>query len=312
MEENSFFESLKYSFLQGNTRKVLIEVMDLIITLWPYLVIGIIISTLVKIYFTEEALKKYLKGSNLITIITATILGIISPLGSYVSFPLIATFFALGFPLAPLIAFAIASPLINPAIFILTQGTLGTEIAVVRVISAIIIGVSAGMVTNYLIVRFPQAFHLRVKPGKGSYKTKLGSGRINFRIFLHEAYRFSIYISKHFALGIFIAALVKVLIPANLIMQFLGEGNLSVLLATGAGVPLYSCGGAALPVLEELLYIGVSKGAILAFCISGPAIKLSSLVLLNSLFRRGVISLYLSITFIGALFLGLFYQLFHF
>lgn len=305
-----FFESIRYSFLNGHTRQVLLEVADLFLILWPYLVIGIIISTFVKIYFTEKTIQKFFGKRKIVTICIATCLGIVSPLGAYVTLPLIASFLALGTPLAPLIAFAVASPLINPAIFFLTQGTLGLEMAIVRVISALILGISAGLAAQFLVVRFPNSFSLKSLPPNKSFEQKMGKGKLTFSIFIFEAYRFSRYIVKYFALGIFIAAIVKVIIPANLLADFLSSNSkLSVLLATGAGVPLYSCGGAALPVLKELVDLGVGKGSILAFCISGPAIKLSTLVLLNSIFEKGVLLLYLSIGIVGALFLGFLYQL---
>jgi uncharacterized protein len=310
MNLTEFFKSIWYSFLNGHTRQVLLEVADLFITLWPYLVIGILISSLVKIYFTERTVKKFFENRKIGPLLIASCLGVISPLGAYVTLPLIASFYALGTPLAPLIAFSVASPLINPAIFFLTQGTLGTEMAIARVVSALFLGISAGMATRFFILRFPESFQLKSVPSNKSFEQKIGKGNLSLSLFVNETYRYTRYIFKYFALGIFIAALVKVLIPANLIADFLGTNSkVSILLATAAGVPLYSCGGAALPVLKELLYLGVGKGAILAFCISGPAIKLSTIVLLNTIFRKGVLILYLSIGIVGALFLGFIYQL---
>lgn len=310
MNLTEFLQSIRYSFLNGHTRQVLLEVVDLFITLWPYLVIGILISTFVKIYFTEKTVKKFFENRKTGTILIASCLGVISPLGAYVTLPLIASFYALGTPLAPLIAFSVASPLINPAIFLLTQGTLGLEMAIARVVSALVLGISAGMATLFFIVRIPSGFQLKSVPLNNAFEQKIGKGNLSLSVFMHEAYTYTRYIFKHFALGIFIAALVKVMIPANLIADFLGSGSkISILLATGAGVPLYSCGGAALPVLKELLDFGVGKGAILAFCISGPAIKLSTIVLLNTIFRKGVLILYLSIGIVGALILGFIYQL---
>ncbi len=307
MEE--LLKRIEYSFLNGNTRRVLIELWDLFLTLWPYLLIGIAISTLVKIYITQDLIKKVLSGNKLITIVFAAVLGVISPLGSYVTLPLIATLLSIGVPLAPLIAFAMASPVINPTIFLLTKGTLGMEMAIMRVLAAILLGVLAGFTINMLFARHKNLFEIKTLPKDDILEKKLGKGAYSNRLFLYEFWRYTRYISKHFFLGIFIAAIVKVVIPANLIMRFLGNGNLSVLLATGAGVPLYSCGGAALPVLQELRAMGVQSGAILAFCVSGPAIKLSTLVLLNTLFKRGILYLYLFLTVLVSLFLGFIYQL---
>ncbi len=310
MSLNDFLYSLRYSFINGHTRQVGLEVINLFVILWPYLFIGIIISTFVKIYFTEKTVKKFFENKKTGAILFASLLGIISPLGAYVTLPLIASFYALGTPLAPLIAFSLASPLINPSIFLLTQGTLGLEMAIVRVISAFILGTTAGFAARFFILRYPASFELKSLPDK-TFEKKIGKGELSVSIFFNEAYRYTRYMLKHFMLGIFVAALVKVLIPANIISDFLGSNTkMSILLATVAGVPLYSCGGAALPVLKELVELGVGKGAILAFCISGPAIKLSTIVLLTTIFRKGVFILYFLTAIVGALFLGFLYQLF--
>jgi uncharacterized membrane protein YraQ (UPF0718 family) len=82
-----------------------------------------------------------------------------------------------------------------------------------------------------------------------------------------------------------------------------------VLFATGAGIPLYSCGGAAIPVLYQLSELGMTKGAILAFFISGPSTRISNLVIMKSVFSLRLLIIYLSIVLVGAVILGYVYNL---
>jgi uncharacterized protein len=299
---NDFLEKLYYNFLHSYTKQVIDEVIFLILELLPYLLIGILISTLIKQYLSAEKLKNILSGKNIyIAILIASLLGIVSPLGAYVVIPLSAALIAAGLPVSPIVAFMVSSPLINPGLFILTWGALGLEMAIARVISALFIGIAAGVITQIAINhRF-----VGIKPQKVIDSNDI----IKKRTFWDEAFRYTKYISKHFMIGILIAALTKVLIPVEWIINFVGQNHVvSVFTATAAGIPLYSCGGAAIPVMQQLADMGVDKGAILAFFISGPATKISNVVLLISLYKKGSVYLYFTLSILGAILFGLIYH----
>jgi uncharacterized membrane protein YraQ (UPF0718 family) len=197
----------------------------------------------------------------------------------------------------------VSSPLINPGLFILTWGALGPEMAIMRCVSAFILGIGAGFITQYALSQ--KYFGVRPQPEIDTSKI------IKKRTFLNEAIQYTKYISKHFFIGILIAALTKALIPITWISNFMGENHfVSILAATIAGVPLYSCGGTAIPVMQQLTNMGVDKGAILAFFISGPATKIANVILLTSVYKKGVTYVYFFVSIIGAFVLGLLYHFF--
>jgi uncharacterized membrane protein YraQ (UPF0718 family) len=300
---SDFIEKIYYNFLHSYTRQVIDEVFFLIIKLLPYLFIGSLISTAIKQYISAEKLKKWISGKNYFyAVVVATLLGIVSPVGSYVVIPLSAALVAAGLPLSPVVAFMVSSPLINPGLFILTFGALGPEMAIARCLSAFIIGVSAGLITQFALSHK----YIGIKPQQVIDSTTI----LVKRTFLEEAFRYTKYISKHFFIGILLAALTKVLLPVEWVVDFVGQDHfLSIISATIAGVPLYSCGGAAIPVMQQLSEMGVDKGAILAFFISGPATKIPNVVLLFAMYKKGIVYLYLTLSILGAILLGF---LFHF
>jgi len=297
------WNDLYYRFLQSHTCRVIEQVHVLILQLLPYLVISIILSTVIKQYTTTENLKRFISGKNVyVSIVIAALLGIVSPLGSYVVIPLAAALILAGVPLAPVIAFMVSSPLINPGLFILTLGALGPEMAVMRVVSAFILGVSAGLITHYTMNN-----KLAVKNQPVGDASKL----IKKRTFFHEALAYTKYISKYFFIGIFFAALTKVFIPVAWLSTILGSNHvISIFAATLAGVPFYTCGGAELPVIQQLADLGADKGAILAYFISGPATKVATVVLLVSVFKKKIVYLYFAVSIIGAILMGLVYHYF--
>jgi uncharacterized membrane protein YraQ (UPF0718 family) len=298
----SFWQNLYDHYLHSYTKKVIDEIIFLIIQLLPYLIIGIIISTVIKQYASAENLKKIISGKNtIISILVASLLGIVSPLGSYVVIPLSAALVTAGLPLSPMVAFMVSSPLINPGLFLLTLGAFGPEMAIMRCVSAFLLGISAGFITQFAISQ--KYLGVRLQPNINI------SNLIKKRTFFNEALQYTKYISKHFFIGILIAALTKALIPVTWISNFVGQGSfLSIISATIAGVPLYSCGGAAIPVMQQLSDMGVDKGAILAFFISGPATKVANVVLLTSIYKKGITYVYFAVSIIGAILLGMLYH----
>ena len=316
---------LYYRFLNSYTKQVLDEIISLVIQLLPYVIVGTFVTVIIKRNITAETFKKFISGKNIIfSIIIAALLGIVSPLGSYVVIPLSAALVMAGLPLAPVMAFAVSSPLINPNLIILTAGALGTEMAVMRCVSAFVLGVSAGLITQMFIKsqnigikgddETDTKLNFSIADGKSAFNNQINndaSKLIVRRPFWVETWKHTKYISKHFSIGILVAALTKVLIPVALVSDYLGsEHAFSVFLATLAGVPFYTCGGAAIPVVQQLAELGADKGAILAFFISGPGTKIANIAVMVSVFKKGVVYIYFLVSLIGALVMGLIYHYF--
>jgi uncharacterized membrane protein YraQ (UPF0718 family) len=81
-------------------------------------------------------------------IILATVIGAFSPFCSCGVIPVVASLLIGGVPLAPVMAFWIASPLMDPEIFFLSVATLGWELAVWRLASAVMLSLVAGFITH--------------------------------------------------------------------------------------------------------------------------------------------------------------------
>lgn len=292
---------------------MLYEALILLGQLWPYLVGGIILSTLIKLYVSKERMAGIFKGKQSgMYIILAGLLGVISPLGSYVIIPLSAALLVTGVPLSILMALMVSSPLMNPNLFVLTAGAMGLEMAIMRTVSALLLGVLAGIIALWLeqrgrlvpgqVLRSQDQFTLEGIKRGGMERTPGG--------FIIELYRMTKYISKYFFLAIILAAAIKIVVNPKIIVRLFDSDNLlSVILSTAAGVPFYVCGGAAIPVVQQLADLGMSKGAVLAFFISGPVTKISNLVLIQAAFKRIILLEYLAIGLLGAVVIGFLYNL---
>jgi len=307
----SFYYDLLNRFSHSYTRRIIIEAFNLFLQLWPYLVAGIIITSIIKVYLTKQQIASFFQKKKNLSIIISALLGVISPLGSYVVIPLGAALFLIGTPMPVIIAFLVSSPLIDPNLFILTAGAFGFEMAFARVFAALFIGIASGYLLQWMLKKKIISDNNIINQ-QNIDNIKLQTNYENSRkinVFFNELYKMTKYISKYFFLALFLAALIKIISPTDFLTKIFSKNIfISVLISTSAGVPFYTCGGAAIPVVQQLAELGLSKGAILAFFISGPITKISNIILMKAAFSTKVFLFYILIGFFGALFFGILYN----
>lgn len=303
-----------YYFDGSYTQRVFVSIWDFLTQLVVYFAIGILIASLISVFWRREEVAGFFQKSSGCTIIAAAIIGVISPMPTYVAIPLVAALYSIGVPTPALFAFLIASPLMNPVLFFMTAGAFGYEMAFLLLLSAFVLALAGGFLLKMALAneRFRKMLFARqvtdenARPSSHQKRT-LSKLTLDFG---HQTFRMTRFAAKYFILGILVAALVKELVPADLIASLLGNNHqYSVLVAVAAGVPLYACGGGAIPVMKALQDLGLDKGAILAFFISGPATKVSTLVALKAAFSGTTFVIYLGIALLGALLFGLAYNL---
>jgi uncharacterized membrane protein YraQ (UPF0718 family) len=303
---------LSFYFSGTYTHKLLLAMWDLLEQLWPYFAVGIVASASISSLWSRDELASRFRRSSGMSIGSATLIGVVSPMPTYVAIPLVAVLYGAGVPAPPLFAFLVASPLMNPVLFALMAGAFGYQMALVLLVSAIVLGFSAGMILHACINR---GHFRKFRPAQVSVAVldraeplEAGKWRAFIKCFPNQLMKMTRFAGWLFLLGVFVAAAVKVLVPASWVIRMLGhEHSWSVLAAAAAGIPLYACGGGAIPVFKTLQDLGMDKGAILAFFISGPATKLSTLIALKAAVHIQVFLLYFAIALLGAVVFGLAY-----
>jgi uncharacterized membrane protein YraQ (UPF0718 family) len=286
--------------LQGTyTLRIIENFVTLFINILPYLVISILLNAVVVKVFNRKKIS-FSARNEYVAIIIASAIGLLSPLPTYAAIPIGLSLLSAGIPFSAILAFIISSPLMNPSIFFLTATQMGMEMAVVRTVTAFLLGTTSGLLSKLVFrslskhIKTPEAY--KPRPDRP------------FRI---EVYRNSLYVFKYFSFAIFLSSAVKALVPPELITRSLGgNAQVSTLVAMGLGVPFYTCGGAAIPFIKTLMDMGMSKGATLAFFTVGPATKVETLYAFNRMLGVKILIYYLSLTVIFSYSAGLIYSLF--
>lgn len=289
-------ERFGYLLQRTFTSRIVSAFWDMFILVLPYFILGILLVAFLVRLLPRLDRWPFFRSDSMLSIVIAALFGLISPLGTYIVVPIGAAMINMGFAVSPIIAFMVASPLINPNIFILTVGVLGIEMALARLVSAWLLGIFGGWVSRKLLQKHPIFFQPRHQANIRSKKE---------RSYWGEVWAHTRFVGKYFLIALLLSAMVRVMVPGEWIARTLGtNATMGVLIAVAMGVPLYSCGGAAIPIMKSLVDLGMAQGPVLAFFISGPATKLDTLYVFRSTFTSRVLLFYLSITLIGAVVFG--------
>lgn len=121
------------------------------IHVWPYLLVTIPLAVWMNMSDYSKYFKKVMTKSPWLSIILATVVGAFSPFCSCGVIPVISALLIGGVPLAPVFAFWVASPSMDPEIFFLSVSVLGWELAVWRLASTFALSLIAGIITHFLV-----------------------------------------------------------------------------------------------------------------------------------------------------------------
>jgi uncharacterized membrane protein YraQ (UPF0718 family) len=286
----------------------------------PFILLSIGLTAFAKASGADGLIASVFTGKESTMIILAALMGGLSPFCSCGVIPLIAALLAMGVPLAPVMAFWLASPLMDPSMFFLTAGTLGMEFAVFKTFSAVTVGLIGGFGT-YVLMRYGAFSHpLREGVGDGgcggatvrnpkNVVWKFWQSSERRGLFGKNAADNFLFLGKWMMIAFFLESLMLAYIPAQTITQVIGGDDwLTLLSATAVGVPAYLNGYAALPLVGGLIEQGMAPGAGMAFLLAGGVSSIPAAVAVWALARPPVFAAYLLFAFVGAFSLGSLYS----
>jgi uncharacterized protein len=347
---------------------------------WPLLLISIPLAVILRVSGLASRMKGAFSARPIVGILIATAAGAFGPFCSCTVIPVVASMLIGGIPLAPVMAFWIASPTMDPEIFFMSIAFLGWNLAIARLVATLLVSLSAGFFTLWLTRRgwigddflrrgainstnsvsfFPRlrrafaSLWTRVQsvlpssrgcpstPGDGPAVVGCGcttqasthehhvhgspccpeegigsvaspaseaatsSWRQQTQRILKESVSATIWVGQFLVLAFFLEALIRLYVPQELIVQWIGSSNpLAPALAAIVGVPLYTGNLMALPLIGGLLEHGMDPGAALAFLIAGPVTTICAMTAVWGVVKRRIFVLYIGIGLVGALILG--------
>ncbi len=291
------------------------------VSVLPLFLLSIAIAAGAAASGADQLIAKAFTGRHTTMIVSAALMGALSPFCSCGVIPLIAALLSMGVPLAPVMAFWLASPLMDPAMFVLTTSVLGLNFAIGKTVAAIGVGLIGGFGTLGLM-KFP-AFAQPLSEGVGN--GGCGGARVRApkpvmwsfwreekrrETFRSNALKNILFLGKMLLLAFTLESLMVAYTPAGLVASALGgTGPGTILIATLLGIPAYLNGTAALPLVRELLAQGMAPGAGMAFLVGGGVTSIPAAIAVHAVAKRPVFLAYLTFSVLGALASGLAWQM---
>ncbi len=124
-----------------------------LVSVGPFLIASAALAAYAIASGADAVIARAFTGSPVRMVLLAALIGALSLFCSCRVIPIIAAFLAMGVPLAPVMAFWLASPIMDPEMFILTWGILGLDFALAKAVAAVGLGVFGGTVTHLLASR---------------------------------------------------------------------------------------------------------------------------------------------------------------
>ena len=286
----------------------------------PFLLLSIGIAAYAGATGADSLIARAFVGSPFSMIIFAAILGGLSPFCSCGVIPLVAALLGMGIPLSGVMAFWLASPVIDPSMFVLTSGLLGFEFAVAKTFAAISLGLFGGFITLGLVRYgyFSDPLRKTVQSSGCGTASGLKPNLVNWKFwqdverrkkFYREGTSTTLFLLKWLTLAFLLESLMLVYIPAERVASILGgTGFLPIATATLVGVPAYLNGYAALPLVSGLIDQGMAPGAGLAFLVAGGITSLPAAIAVFALVKRPVFVLNIAFALTGSMLSGLFFE----
>ena len=294
--------------------------------LWiaPFLLLSVLLAAWLKAAGADGLIGRAVARAPATAILIAALAGGLSPFCSCGVVPLIAALLAAGVPLPAVMAFWIASPLMDPETFILMAATIGLPFTLAKTVAAVAMGLLGGFATLAVQRLGLFAAPLRAAVGCGASGRGCGGGKAldaepvawsfwreagRRRAFTREARSVGLFLAKWLLLAFALESLMVAWLPPDLIARTLGGASWQAIpLAVAVGIPAYLNGFAAIPLVGELMQMGMAPGAALAFLTAGAVTSLPAAMAVFALVRRPVFLWYLAMALAGSLATGFGYQ----
>lgn len=285
----------------------------------PIVIPGILLAAWITASGASDRVAAVFHGRTVQMVLAATVVGALLPVCGVTVLPLMAGLLAAGVPLAPVMAFWLASPITGPAMMSATVAMLGWEYAIGKALAAIGLGLLGGFATSMVAgrdwARAPLRSNRLVR-SLGATCESCGDGTARFdpRIW-HEPARRKRFSREMWSISRLILLVLTPAFAAEYLLNswlqpdaltgYVGSDNaLAIPLAVLVGGPAYIDGYAALPLTRALLEHGMSPGAAMAFLVSGGVVSIWGAMAIFPVLRLKPFLLYLALAAVASMLSG--------
>ncbi len=273
----------------------------------PYLLFGFLAAGVLSVCISPSWVERHLGGSGLGPVLKASLFGVPLPLCSCSVIPVSVSIHRHGASRAATTAFLLSTPQTGVDSIAVTYALLGPIFAIFRPLTALLTGFIGGGLVQ--ILGEPKGTDATDESKPATCTEACCAGKHRMGVLTRTLHYGFVTLPQDIGLalmaGILIAGTMAALVPPDHLVTYIGSGVISITLMMMAGVPLYVCATASVPIAAGLMHMGASPGAALAFLIAGPATNAATFTTIWKVLGRRTATLYLLTVGASALCFGL-------
>lgn len=303
------------------------QILTLINEMSPYLLLGFLLAGLMHAFVPGQLYSRYLSAPNFSSVVRAALLGVPLPLCSCGVIPTAMSLRREGASRGATTSFLVATPQTGVDSIIATWSLMGLPFAIVRPIAALCTALFGGVMVNTFDADGDGAHSVPAVPAQASAAGHHhpaeggccadggcgccgGARAASFTGRMKEALHYAFVdmmadIGKWLVIGLVVAALITVFVPASFFSVFADNSLLSMLLVLALAVPMYLCATGSIPIAVALMIKGLTPGAGLVMLMAGPASNVASILVIRKVLGARTQMIYLASIIIGAVAFGL-------
>jgi uncharacterized protein len=279
----------------GVVREIALTFVDMA----PYMLLGLAFAGVLHVFIHRDFVAKHLGGSDVASVVKASLFGIPLPLCSCGVLPVALSLCKGKASDGATISFLISTPQTGIDSIAATWGMLGPVFAIFRPVAALIMGIAGGLATiPFSSKKDPDrdakdkrfSCNLCFEPRPHSHSLRFRAKRV----FTYAFHDFLDDISVQLTIGIVAAGLIAFFIPDHFFEKYAGNEFVSMLLMVAVGVPMYICATASIPVAVALMAKGLSPGAAFVFLAVGSATNISFILVIADVMGKKILAVYLT------------------
>ena len=223
------------------------EMLTLITGMTPYLLLGFFLAGLMHAFVPNTLYRRYMGGHTFRSVVRAALLGIPLPLCSCGVIPTALSLRREGASKGATVSFLIATPQTGVDSIVATYSLMGLPFALLRPVIALVTSLLGGCLVN----RFDSTLDASKAPSAAAPSAEEGSS-LGFVGKLQLAFRYAFVemmqdIGRWLVVGLLVAGLITVFVPASFFARFADQSLLSMVLVLVCAIPMYLCAPVPFP-----------------------------------------------------------------
>ncbi|WP_455366330.1 efflux transporter SaoE [Kaarinaea lacus] len=273
-----------------------------------WVVLSLVFAGLIHEFLPTSRLRGLLNRRGQGGMLGSIVLGACLPMCSCGVIPLAISLYRSGVKVGPVMAFAAATPIINPAAVILSLALLGPQLTLIYVVMGLLLPFLMGVLSQRLGDSPTQTLAGIMVVEETTQTANNGRQSLGQRLGIAFRWGFTNLgptIAFYLGIGVILAGLISALLPTSWIDTYLHDNSTLALLAAAVlGASVYVCAVAHIPFVAALLASGVAPGIAIVYLAAGTATNLPELIALYKTIGRRTVIIYTSTLIVGAIFTG--------